>query len=506
MKIISLILSLFICIGLTRVNADDFFDLKGIRFYQKPPSEGPAVFTEKQTLDPGTQKKVIVKTFVPCLQVRIGVKEQIKASSVFAHAYFFDQNKALVATSAAPADVDQGMNQKYAWPVILPKEKEQVVFFAVPDQVLQQQDWSAVVVFGDSKGVDAQLLSVSDSEMNRLDDYDYPEKGILENKDGPPIERKPAMDPLIEHVVETYNPQQPQITIFLRPPLGMSDATEAKGVLCMSLLADSLEGVKRQLQGFEGGQELRGILKFAQEHKLIIICWGSRGLWDPHKNWDDLSPDIAWNTDKAFDQVATAWEKGVKYYVDQYGIPSHGYLLWGMSGSAQYACRLALRKPDYFLAIHAHIPSSFDKPTLEGRKVLWCLTTGEEESGYKRSLHFYAQCRALGYPMIYKAIMHLGHQGSPIADNLGLKFFEYALNIRDQRFAYDDTLSDPLKQLQTAQADNMQSQPWLDSFRKPAYVGDAVNQGIVSYDQQERVPAGFWVPLPTKEIADAWNH
>ena len=505
MKVFGLMLGLLLCLGITVVRADDFFDLRDIRFYQKAPNEGPAVFKQVQTIDPKTQKNVTTNIFVPCLHVRIGVKEQIKASSVFAHAYFFDQDRKLIATNSAPAVVDWGGNQKYDWPVIIPKEKEQAIFFTVPDEVLQQQNWSVVVVFGDSKGIDAQLLSVSDSEMNRLDDYDYPEKGILENKNGPPIERKPAMDPLIEHVVQTENPQQPQITIFLRPPLGMADASEAKGVLCMSLLAGSLESVRRQLQGFETGQDLGGILKFAEDHKLIIICWGSRGLWDPHKNWDDLSPDAAWDSDKAFDQVANAWEKGVKFYVDQYGIPSHGYLLWGVSGSAQYACRLALRKPEYFLAIHVHIPSSFDKPTPEANKVLWCLTTGELEGGHARSLRFYNQCRQLGYPIIYKAVKKLGHAGSPISDRLGEKFFEYALMIADQRKAYDEKLKDPLNQFQTAPTTDGTMQPWLDSFCKPAYVGDIMNQEVFPYDQLNMVPIGFRVPLPTKEIADAWN-
>ena len=228
-------------------------------------------------------------------------------------------------------------------------------------------------------------------------------------------------------------------------------------------------------------------------------------MWDPHKSWDDLSPDTALATDQAFDQVAHAWEQGVKYFVDQYGIPSSGYLLWGMSGSAQYACRLALRKPDYFLAVHVHIPSSFDKPTPEGRKVLWCLTTGELESGHKRSLRFYAQCRALGYPMIYKAIMRLGHAGSPIADDIGLKFFDYALSVSDKRVAYDASLNNPLTQFQLAQTDDNQIKPWLDSFCRPAYVGDSVNQRMFPYEQQDMVPVGFRVPLPTKAIADAWN-
>ncbi len=480
--------------------ADDFFNVEGVIFHQSAAPGEPQVDKDVPELDDNNQpvldqrKKPIVKQVpIPFLAVHVSVKDQIKADTVLVKAYFYDENRQLIASDSVPSVTD--------WSVFIPKDQRHLILFAVPDKVLSQENWSAIVIFGDAKGVDAQLYS----DGNQVTDYDFPEKNILEDKNGPPIERKVAMDPLIEHVVQTDNPRQPQITLFLRPPPGITDASQANGVLCMSLLAGSLDGVKRQLQGLEAGDDLKGILKFAEDRKLIIICWGSVGMWDPHKSWDDLNPDTAWATDKAFDQVAHAWEQGVKYFVDQYGIPSNGYLLWGISGSAQYACRLALRKPDCFLAIHVHIPSSFDKPTPEGRKVLWCLTTGERESGYRRSLRFYAQCRALGYPMIYKAIMHLGHAGSPIADDIGLKFFDYALSVRDQRLAYDASLNDPLKQFQIAQSDSGNIQPWLDSFCKPAYVGDAVNQGMFPYEQQDKVPVTFRVPLPTKTIAEAWD-
>jgi hypothetical protein len=179
--------------------------------------------------------------------------------------------------------------------------------------------------------------------------------------------------------------------------------------------------------------------------------------------------------------------------------------LWGESASAQYACRLALRKPEYFLAVHAHIPSSFDKPTPEASRILWCLTTGELEAGHERSLRFYEQCRALGYPMIYKAIVGLGHERSPIANDLGEKFFEYALSVRGQRLTYDQKVNNPLAQFQMAQANSGSPLPWLASFQEPAFIGDVVNQDMFSSDQTDMVPLGFRTPLPTKEIAEAWN-
>lgn len=500
---ISLCLFFIISCAWMGARADDFFDVDGVTFHQTaPPGESratkevPQLNAENKPMLDKYGKVILIEVPVPFIAANVRVKEQVRTKDVLFKAYFYDQSLKLIATESTPfASTEEQL------PVFVPKDEKLKILFAVPDSVLSQDNWSAIVVFGDAKGIDAQVYS----NGNQVTDYDFPEKNILEDKNGPPIERKTAMDPLVEHVVPTDNPNQPQITLFLRPPLGMTDASQAKGVLCMSLLAGSLDGVKRQLQGLEAGDDLAGILKFAEDNKLIIICWGSHGLWDPHKSWDDLSPDDAWATDKAFDQVANAWTNGVQYFVKEYGIPSNGYLLWGISGSAQYACRLALRKPDYFLAVHVHIPSSFDKPTPDGRKVLWCLTTGELEPGYKRSLRFYAQCRDLGYPIIYKAIMHLGHAGSPVADDIGLKFFSYALSVREQRAAYDASLNNPLTQFQLAQTDSSEIQPWMESFRKPAYVGDAVNQGMVPYEQKDTVPLGFRVSLPNKEIAEAWN-
>jgi hypothetical protein len=131
------------------------------------------------------------------------------------------------------------------WSVFIPKDEPLFVRFDVPDSVSSQSNWSAMVVFGDNKGVVAQSFP----DIGQENAYSYSEKNILGGKgDGLPIERKMAMDPVVEHVVETKNASQPQITLFMRPPLGMTDASEAKGVLCFSLLAWNVDGVRKQLQ------------------------------------------------------------------------------------------------------------------------------------------------------------------------------------------------------------------------------------------------------------------
>ena len=208
--------------------------------------------------------------------------------------------------------------------------------------------------------------------------------------------------------------------------------------------------------------------------------------------------------DETFDDVAKAWAKGVEELSRKYGMPDKGFLLWGISGSAQYAARLALRQPQFFLAIHVHVPSSFDQPTPEARRVLWCLTTGENEVGYERSLRFLSACRELGYPIIYKAIPGLGHAGHPLAEKLGLDFFEYALSLREEKAKFEAGISKTFSNIRKG-GDEQPNRPWPKSFRTPAFVGDIVNQEIFRFDKANMVPANFRIMLPTRELADTWN-
>jgi hypothetical protein len=482
-------------LGLQASRGDDFFDVLDASLFQA------GMKGHWLTPIPPKKRRNGEQPSTQCIMAHVLVNEDTSTDSAFAHVYFYDEKMQLIAKVLKPSMVYWSDDSRYAWLAILPKGKPQSLLFAIPDDVQKAQIWSAVVVFGDSKGVDVRACQA----RGNISDYDYPEKNLLEDKQGPPIDRTPAPDTLIEHVVQTGNPDQPQITLFLRMPKGITDMSQVKGVLCMCVLAQNIQHIRLQLQGLELNKDSNAVLKFAADNKLAIVCWGAHSLWDAKDNWDDLSVDSSLKEGKAFDQVADAWVYGIQYFVSQYKLPPNGYLLWGMSEAGQYACRLALRKPEYFLAIHAHIPSSFDKPTPDAAKVLWCLTTGEDESGYERSLHFYDECRALGYPIIYKAIIGLGHKSSPVADDLGIQLFTYALSIRDQRISHDQESAATAALQFSQQPNSTGAQPWLSSFETPLYVGDIINQEIVSYNQRNKIPVSFQVPLPTKELADAWN-
>lgn len=314
----------------------------------------------------------------------------------------------------------------------------------------------------------------------------------------------PASDAVIEYVVKTENAKQPQITLLMRAPSSIHDMSEAKGVLALCLLANNVDAIKRRLQNPSAGDDLGGLLHFAEKHQLVILSWGSRSLWDPSKNWDEQKRVINQQMDENFDEIAAAWSRGVATLAKKYGLPEKNFLLWGISGAGQYAHRLALRKPDRFLAVHVHVPSSFDKPTKEANRVLWCLTTGENEAGYEQSVKFFASCQELGYPIIYKAIPGLGHKGSPVANRIGLAFFEYALSVQHEKDRRNTSLSSG-GGLRAVGGQTDTAASWAEAFRNPPYWGDIINQQIVPRLQRQQIPAHYRVPLPTKALADAWN-
>ena len=473
----------------------NFFNIRSIKFLKKEPKDGMGVWKFVKT----ERKIEVPDAFQPCLEISVSVAENTRSDQTMAKAYFFDSNNKLIFTHKTPSNVGKKSDRRqFPMPVLFKKNQTERLFFEVPES-LRGQNWKAVVVFGDKSEAKSITYPPTASDFR----LDYPERELVYNRTIKRVARKPAMDPLIEHVVKTKNPKQPQITLLLRPPKGINDASEVQGVMALCVLAPSVEAIKRELQKEEMGGDYNGLLGFANKNKLAIIAWGSHGFWDARKNYNELEKKQAREIEKNFDFVADAWERGVKELCEKYGLPERNFLIWGQSGAAQWAKRLCLRKPDYFLAIHVHIPSSFDKPTPEARKVLWCLTTGEVESGYERSKRFVAECQKLGYPIVYKAIPGLGHTSHPDTAALGFKFFEFALTQRKAREEFDQQekkRSSVLKREQPATIP-----PWPEIFQNPPFYGDIVNQEAFSAGQKDMIPEGYRIPLPTKEIADIWN-
>lgn len=464
----------------------DFFKINDVRYLSKAPRDGSGIWI------PEDRKAKKEEIFVPCLEVRLSTEKATRTSGLIIKAHFFDEQKKLVKTELAPspARIESG-KALFERPVILSAGEPGRVFFQIPES-LTGKKWSVVVVFGDRHEV-AALPYRGDS----LFDFDFPEKELARKPPSQKIARTEAVDPVVQHVVRTNNPKHPQITLFLRFPNNAEDGSQVEGVLAMCVLANSVDEIKRRLQAGNAA-EYGGLFRFADKNRFAILCWGARTLWRPDASYDELERETNIELDRSFDLVAGAWERGVLDLNKKYNLPTRNFLLWGVCASAQWAHRLVLRKPDYFLAAFLHIPSSFDRPTPDAAKVLWLLTSGELDGGYQHGVRWYRDCREAGYPIIYKSIVGLGHAGSPISDNLGVKFFEYALTLRDQRAELDKTWNDT-----KTRPDHVL--PWVSSFREPEYVGDYLNQEVFPFSKQNLVPGAFRVPLPNKTLADAWN-
>lgn len=477
----------------TGVVMGGFFSIKKLEFREKSTKANYGTWSSSKDGKETGQ-------YVPSLMAQVETRETIRKETLYARAYFYDEKGSLLATVAAPDAAMRGARSVYySMPVLFEKQKPEPLFFCVPKK-LKGQKWKAVVVFGDSH--EAVAMGYPGGTVAGVD---YPEKNIVEGRAGGLVKRKPDLDPLLEYAVKTSNPRQPKITLLLRAPDGVSDPGQVQGVMAMCLLGNSINNVKRQLQQVEVGDDVRNMIGFANKHKLAILCWSTGAtLWNAGANYDELSKKENQKFDKEFDEVADGWERGVKELQKKYGLPDHNYLLVGICASAQWAHRLAMRKPQYFLAAYLHIPSSFDTPTPEASRLLWLLTAGELDGGYVHSTHFYQDCHKMGYPMIFKPIMLLGHSGSPVANNLAVKFFEYALSVKDEREAYDKERKDALAQLKKKDAASGTG-PWLESFRRPEFYGDYLNQECYPARQSDMIPAALRVPLPTKELADAWN-
>ncbi|MBE2204091.1 MAG: hypothetical protein IAE94_07125 [Chthoniobacterales bacterium] len=475
---------------ISSVPVSDFFKIESVKLLRKPPKDGVAVWQI-----PMENGKKGTPIFRPCLEVKVSVSADIRSDKTFAKAYFYGEDDKLRVSSVKPSESGVSGKPMYSVPVLFYKDKPNRFFFEIPEK-MEKTKWKSLFVFGDK--TEAQVTTYPPTASAFL--LDYPEKKIVEDRTTKRVARKPDMDPLIEHVVRTQNPRMPQMTLFLRPPKGISNASEVEGVLAICVLANGLEDMKRELRKEEMTGDYAGLFSFANKHKLAILAWGSRGLWDPGRNYDDLTREKAKEIDESFDIVANAWARGVRELGEKYGIPQKNFLLWGNCGSAQFAARLCLRKPEYFLAVHVHMPGSYDQPTPEAATVLWCLTIGEREAGYERSKRWVRTVREMGYPIVYKAIPGLGHAGHPDAAALGFEFFKFALLQKDKREELDTQIE---KTSYSNRGDP--SQPWIGEFSSPYIYGDFVNQELFTVDRVEMIPKGFRVALPTKEIAAIWS-
>ena len=284
----------------------------------------------------------------------------------------------------------------------------------------------------------------------------------------------------------------PNIQIYLRIPNGAQDASGVDGVLAFCTWIREKDNLLQQLTNDpeQSVDKLESpsvqMVRFAARHNLALITWSTPGTWVVGENADEVSEEDRRNMDKEFDRFSTAWDKGISDLCAKYKLPENQYLLFGMSRGAQWAHRLALRDPKRFLAVNAHVSSSYDAPTEDGKQCLWLITTGELDPGLESSKSFYQQCQKAGYSILLKAPTGLGHEMRSDVDTVRDAFFEYALSLK--------------KQGQNAGTD-MGS---LISLQNAKFVGDYVTQKVVPVAQAEQIAPANRVYFPTEALAQAW--
>jgi hypothetical protein len=302
---------------------------------------------------------------------------------------------------------------------------------------------------------------------------------------------------IIEKIIDPDTLGTVPLHFYLRLPPGATDGAGVAGVLAYCTWVQNPDIIKQQLlmDTDRPESEMRGIgvemLCYAARHNLAVLTWSTPGNWKPGMSFDELSKDDQKQIDKMFDVYGRVWNEGVDQMVDQYKIPPNDFLLYGISRGAQWAHRLALRRPERFLAINIHISSSYDVPTPEASQCLWLVTTGDLEHGCPFAKVFYRECQDLGYPIIFKAEENLGHDTCIEVEHLRDDFFDYALEVKKERD--EKTLSKTDMAAMVAQR-----------LKTAPFVGDYLNQEFLPASEASEVPENLRVYLPNETIAKAW--
>ncbi len=433
----------------------------------------------------------------PQVEVDVNVSENAQSRNLVSKLYIYDDAGHLLQKLDAPAPArrrtgNDAIQQRFhveAWPALIPAHTRQTLYFPLPANL--PDDVTVLAVFGNANGAVAATLP-----PGREATLAYTERDLVARTNLAPdvaLTDDAAPAPLIEERVESENPRCPAFTLLVHLPHGVNKASEVSGVMAVCMPADSVASIRNRLNAIKPEGDPDACYAYAEGHRLAVLAWGARWVWDSYANFDELDRDQLRGWDADFEQIADAWDRGVQHLVEQDGLPDHDFLMYGICAGGEWAHRLALHKPDRFLAVHLHISTSYDAPTPEGARVLWLVTTGELDSGCDRARRFYAAAHGLGYPIIFKAIPDLGHQTSAAAARLELRFFDYALAQKARRDA--------------ATPDHARA-PALDlsAFAAPPFYGDLMNQDMCAAADRAMIPPEFLVPLPTREIADAWNH
>ena len=294
----------------------------------------------------------------------------------------------------------------------------------------------------------------------------------------------------------------PVMTFYVRYPKGLSPKDKVDGVFAYVTYLTEKKNLEAWVK--RSSKEDENFL-FADQHKLAVVTWTTATEYSIAESFNDDTSDER-DPYNSMEACFRTWKIGMDRLCRDYGLPESGYLMYGYSRGAQWAHRIALRCPERFLALHIHINSSFEEPTANASHCLWLVTTGELEHGNKAARIFFHKAQALNYPILLRIYPGKAHEVFPEEVTLGLNFFGYVLQLRDQQVKLAAA-----KQADRA-SDETDNQPFvlddslLGDFRKPPFYGDMLNGDVYPATQGSILPNSQKVGIPSLDIAKSWGY
>jgi hypothetical protein len=350
----------------------------------------------------------------------------------------------------------------------------------------------------DSRGLEIDLFSKEEirqtSKAAERDNTTWlPERSLLSTwANALSLEKGDKLNDVHKISVETHVKEQPHLNMYLRMPSSFLEGKPLKGVMCIATWQHSEEAMLGLLrhQSFKSD-----LVNWAEKHHFAVVTWNTVTLWKSGTSEDELEKKLARKMDNRFDEVASAWRKGMKRLSTKYKLPSSGYFIYGISRGSHWGHRLVLRNPSWFQAAHFHVPNSYDIPDKSASDLLWMITTGEKDGGNLASLKFYQKCKELNYPIMIKSIPGQTHSDSKEAIKLSEAFFDYALSLKSN-ISNNKKLDDQA----AIMADKMR-----DDLIKAEFVGDIINQGVYRAKDAGWLPKEQRIPMPSESFSKVWG-
>ncbi|MEM6821806.1 MAG: hypothetical protein AAF558_07710 [Verrucomicrobiota bacterium] len=311
----------------------------------------------------------------------------------------------------------------------------------------------------------------------------------------------PAKNVVVTHEERSRLEKLPEMVFVVRYPKGKQVGDPVSG-----MVADiTFEGDPKKIIQRLSGPAQTPLFKFAEKHQLAVVSWTTTTVYSIAESFK-WSEEQARARDNKMEVAAREWEDGMYDLCKKYKLPKDGYLMYGLSRGAQWAHRIALRYPEYFLAVHAHVNSSYETPVENANICLWLITTGELEWGFPAAKQFYRMAQKLNYPIVFKAQPNLGHQGSREISELGVAFFEYALELRKRYADLKQAVADDPFKSHVRFPKLGFPEELLKGFVDPPFYGDLINEDVVKAEEKNRIPEDLRVGLPSKNVAKAYGY